>query len=574
MRRVVQAAVGLVAMLMLALPVRAAEATASCEPGDVVQFNQPSGTFAVGLDWAIAMAPKGGILRFAVRGTGTKPAEVEVCTRWRPDAAAVEAAQKKAELADAAGKAKAQEALESAQRALVQARRSLPWSRSATLALESASTDANIYTLTVPDFDGVNPLGFPVLEFRIFAPGGPAAGIDVVKSVTVTHPLFAGFFTVLVLAAALAGLYEVGRRRGLPGSDPFIKVISDRDGYASLSQAQMMLWTFLIGGASVYVLLLNGSLVNISTNVLYLLGISGLVVVGAKLQDAPAGKPALTNLPTAVTNLELAVDGAPAAGAFGGESALLSWRPPPGEWRSLSYVVHRQKVVAAGETAPPAELVMDRVRRSSLLVTGLRGASWKFIVAAVNGAGQGPDVETAVAFKGLDPEADVADNPKPAGFAALSRVDGPSIGLSWSARTDVSGWKLRWRRRGSDARWTAPLLLAPTADRFQVDGLVGGELYDFELRAVKAGADGAAATADAYAGPREPLWSDLVVFDEASGEINVTRVQMLFFTVAIACYVVLGVLRTQVIQEIPESMMLLMGISNGVYITARLVPRR
>lgn len=220
MRRWVQAAIGLLAMLMLAFPVRAAEGAASCEPGDIVQFNQASGTFAVGLDWAIAMAPKGGVLRFAVRGTGAKPAEVQVCTRWRPDAAAVEAAkaavlaltaalesaQKKAGSADAAGKADADRSLERTRLALVQAQRSLPWTRSATLALESAGTDANIYTLTVPDFDGVNPLGFPVLEFRIFAPGGPAAGIDVVKSVTVTHPLFAGFFTVLVLAAALAGL--------------------------------------------------------------------------------------------------------------------------------------------------------------------------------------------------------------------------------------------------------------------------------------------------------------------------------------------------------------------------------
>jgi hypothetical protein len=65
---------------------------------------------------------------------------------------------------------------------------------------------------------------------------------------------------------------------------------------------------------------------------------------------------------------------------------------------------------------------------------------------------------------------------------------------------------------------------------------------------------------------RKPMWSDLIV-NEVNGQrqIDVTRVQMLYFTLITATFVVMRVLTTYVIPEIPQGFQILMGISNAVY---------
>jgi hypothetical protein len=76
----------------------------------------------------------------------------------------------------------------------------------------------------------------------------------------------------------------------------------------------------------------------------------------------------------------------------------------------------------------------------------------------------------------------------------------------------------------------------------------------------------------ATTGPRIPQWSDLVVSSDGPNEIDVTRVQMLFFTVIVALFVVLRILASDEIPTIPNEYLLLMGISNGVYLTAKFIP--
>lgn len=84
--------------------------------------------------------------------------------------------------------------------------------------------------------------------------------------------------------------------------------------------------------------------------------------------------------------------------------------------------------------------------------------------------------------------------------------------------------------------------------------------------------DNATATADAP--PRQPRWSDLVVNDvNGHREIDVTRVQMLYFTVITAAFVVMKVLTSYVIPEIPEGFQILMGISNAVYVGSKVAPK-
>jgi hypothetical protein len=47
---------------------------------------------------------------------------------------------------------------------------------------------------------------------------------------------------------------------------------------------------------------------------------------------------------------------------------------------------------------------------------------------------------------------------------------------------------------------------------------------------------------------------------------------MLFFTVIVALFVVLRILASDEIPTIPNEYLLLMGISNGVYLTAKFIP--
>jgi len=91
---------------------------------------------------------------------------------------------------------------------------------------------------------------------------------------------------------------------------------------------------------------------------------------------------------------------------------------------------------------------------------------------------------------------------------------------------------------------------------------VGTKLHDNAQGAKSQGVDAAAAPPV----PRKPRWSDLVV-NEVNGqrEIDIARVQMLYFTLVTASFVVLRVVTTYVIPEIPQGFQILIGISNAVY---------
>ena len=66
-----------------------------------------------------------------------------------------------------------------------------------------------------------------------------------------------------------------------------------------------------------------------------------------------------------------------------------------------------------------------------------------------------------------------------------------------------------------------------------------------------------------------PRWSDLIGPVDGSGGIDMSRVQMLFFTLVTAGFVLLKVLNTYVVPDIPDYYLALIGISNGVYVAAR-----
>jgi hypothetical protein len=135
----------------------------------------------------------------------------------------------------------------------------------------------------------------PLADVRILVLGRSADGsllvaADVSHAIGVTNPFWALMLAALTVLVAFAVLSFVGRRRlkraGLDDVGLIIRIITTPDGYASLSQLQMVLWTFVVAASAVYVMVLAGELIEVTTGTLVLLGISGAVTVGSKLHDS------------------------------------------------------------------------------------------------------------------------------------------------------------------------------------------------------------------------------------------------------------------------------------------------
>jgi hypothetical protein len=103
----------------------------------------------------------------------------------------------------------------------------------------------------------------------------------------ITHPLFALIAVAAVFVATFGWLWYVIatrlRKAGVPKVNPLLTVITTPSGYASLSQFQIVLWTFVVLLSAVYVMSLSGELIEITTGTLILLGISGATTVGSKI---------------------------------------------------------------------------------------------------------------------------------------------------------------------------------------------------------------------------------------------------------------------------------------------------
>jgi len=105
---------------------------------------------------------------------------------------------------------------------------------------------------------------------------------DVVEPMGVTNMLgglAAAVSAVLLLAWFLRGFKPAGLR----GSNLLLQIIETRGSRASLSQFQIVLWMFVIGAATAYVMALSGNLIPLTEGTLALLGISGLTTLGSQL---------------------------------------------------------------------------------------------------------------------------------------------------------------------------------------------------------------------------------------------------------------------------------------------------
>jgi hypothetical protein len=137
---------------------------------------------------------------------------------------------------------------------------------------------------------------------------------DNAGKIGVTSRVLAVLLALFVLVVAFALLYLVSRKL-FPDVDPLLAVITTPRGFASLSQFQIMLWTFVVMTASVYVIALAGDLIVITPGTLILLGISGATVVLARVKQPEPAAPAAPPPPPAVPAAPPAEQPAQAAGA-------------------------------------------------------------------------------------------------------------------------------------------------------------------------------------------------------------------------------------------------------------------
>jgi hypothetical protein len=160
----------------------------------------------------------------------------------------------------------------------------------------------------------------------------------------------------------------------------------------------------------------------------------------------------------------------------------------------------------------------------------------------------------------------------PASDLRPSNVTNCVIGLIWSPVANAEGYRMQYRIHDSGHDWTDTKFKQGKA---VITNIRANTMYDLRVAALfppRAALGPWTTIKVATTGPRIPKWSDLVIASDTQSEIDVTRVQMLFFTVIVALFVALRIVSSGEIPAIPEGYLLLMGISNGVYLTAKFVP--
>ena len=124
--------------------------------------------------------------------------------------------------------------------------------------------------------------------------------LDVAVGIGVSSQSFAIVVTLALLSLILLFLWRV-RENGhpdVPAPSVFLRVIATRDGRAALSQFQIMLWSLVVGGGAIYVMMLTGDLIEVSTGTLVLLGISGSATLAAQVSGrAAASAPRVARTP-------------------------------------------------------------------------------------------------------------------------------------------------------------------------------------------------------------------------------------------------------------------------------------
>ncbi len=407
----------------------------------------------------------------------------------------------------------------------------------------------------------------PMSDLRILAYFGTAADqktLDVSVPVGITlRPM-----AFLVAVGSIVGTWIVVLR--LAKSHPkirgrgLLRMISNPCGYASLSQLQITTWAFVMAGGAIYVMALSGKLIDIPTEALTLLGISGVAVLGASLPGASAS----TSAPTAPSGTSTpGMVGTPhLVGTANATGVVLTWRPPIAGLPTAGYIVEQST------NAGVAWSQINGTTDPMLAVNGLTaGAAYQFRVTAVDAQGTRGTASPPVAV--TTSAAPVAAPGMPSAPTIGARGE-TSITVNWAAPAVApSGYWLQYRHANS-AGWTS--ITGPVSETQRTINFLRPDTdYEFRVAAIDNGA-----VSPWLAFPdrgmtiaHTPRWADLIILDGVN-EIDVTRVQMVVFTGIAASFVLLSIGNEGVIPPIPTGILALMGISNGVYLTAKFIPQQ
>jgi len=135
----------------------------------------------------------------------------------------------------------------------------------------------------------------PLAEVRILAIDSKknVVAADVTTTIGITYPLAAFAFAIATVALGFWVLYiATGWRLTHPGilqANWLLRIISTPSGFASLSQLQILLWTFVVAASAVYVMSLSGELVQVTNGMLVLLGIAGAAGIATKAHSEAQG---------------------------------------------------------------------------------------------------------------------------------------------------------------------------------------------------------------------------------------------------------------------------------------------
>jgi hypothetical protein len=169
-------------------------------------------------------------------------------------------------------------------------------------SLRLAVTIPNLPPAPPRDFQAEDPTkragrytGFwivPLANMRVLA--FDATGkilLDSQVPVGITSAILSAAVAIGVVVVALLLLSIIKLPSLAPPATLPLRLVSDANGYASLSQFQIILWSFVVGASAAYVMALSGTLIEITSGALVLLGISSAAVLGARIkasQDARA----------------------------------------------------------------------------------------------------------------------------------------------------------------------------------------------------------------------------------------------------------------------------------------------
>jgi hypothetical protein len=138
-------------------------------------------------------------------------------------------------------------------------------------------------------FTGVFTVPVADMVVEVTPVGGPPVVVAV--QVGVTSAIVAWIVVVLVGILVVLVVRGMVRLRHIRGRNLLLQVISTRDGYASLSQFQIVLWTLVVGMSAIYAMTLSGNLISISDGTLILLGIASASALASRIpatgQTAP-----------------------------------------------------------------------------------------------------------------------------------------------------------------------------------------------------------------------------------------------------------------------------------------------